>query len=136
MNLFLIAMLPSGAGLLIGVALAVVILMVFLGSKVRLGWPRLLRLCLLTVALGLLAGAGVALCAVVFGDVHPLDRWRLVAGIIVVGAVAGLTVAVLIGIIGAIQIMRRRCACWHEHGGTAESPPGSSDLTDRKCDLT
>ena len=126
MNFFLIAMLPSGEGLLIGMTVVAAILTVFLGSKVRLDWRRLRRLCVLAFVLGSLAGAGVAVFAVVFGDVHPLDRWHLGSGILIVGTVAGLIVAVLMGIIGTIQIMRRSYACQHEHSGTAESPHGGS----------
>lgn len=111
MRFFLIAMPAPGVlcgGLVIGVAVVAAILAAFLGSKPRLNWRRLVRMCVLTLILGPLAGAGSAGLAVVFGDVNPLDRWWLLSGFTIVGTVAGAIAAGLMGIIGAIQIMNRR----------------------------
>jgi MFS family permease len=124
-----IAMPPPGqfyAGLAIGLTVAIASLAAFLGRNRDFGWRRLLGLCVLAFALGPLAGAGIAVFAVVFGDVHPLDRWWLITSLAIVGTVAGAIVTALMGIIGTIQIMGRGCVCQRKYGGTPESPPGGS----------
>jgi MFS family permease len=129
MRFFLIANPPPNVfygGLLIGVTVVAAIIAAFLGSKRRLGWRRLLGLCVLTLILGPLAGAGLAGLAVAFGDVNPLDKWRLISSLTILGTVAGVIATILMGIIGGIRLMRWGCACRHEHGGTAKSPHGSA----------
>lgn len=117
------------SGLAIGLTIAVVSLWAFFGRKPSSGWRRLAGLCILTVALGPLAGAGVAGLTVALGDVHPLDRWWLVSSFIVVGTVASLITAVLVGIAGTLRMMGRghsaggplddellQAYCWKEGG--------------------
>ena len=106
-------------GLLIGLVIVAMSVGVFLRRKPDLGWRRLLGLCVLAFVLGPLAGTGVAVLTVVFGDVHPLDRRWLVSSFIIVGTVAGVIVAVLMGSIGTIQVVGLGCSGQHEHGGTA-----------------
>lgn len=127
---FPIANPPPGqfyAGLVIGLTLVVASLMAFLGRKPGFGLRQFVGISILALMLGPLAGAGVATIGLLFGDVHPLDRWWLVSCITLVGTIAGAIAGVLMGITGVLQILRRRCACQHEHGGRAESPPGSRD---------
>jgi ABC-type glycerol-3-phosphate transport system permease component len=129
MRFFLIANPPPSVfygGLLIGVAVVAAILAAFLGSKHRFGWHRLLGLCVLALILGPLAGASLAGLAIVLGGVNPLDRWWLLSSLTILGTVAGVMATILMGIIGGIRLMGRGCACRHEHGGTAKSPPGSA----------
>lgn len=132
MHSFTIALPVAGVSfeaLLSCIAIAAVVLTILLG-RLRLEPRRLLGWCTLSFVLASLAGVAVALCAVVFGEVHPLDRWHLVSGIIIVGAVAGAIVAVLMGIIGTIQIRRQNRPCQCGHGGKEELPPGSSTPED------
>ena len=62
------------AGLLFGVLIVVGIIAVFLHRKRGLKCRGLLPLCVLTLVLGPLAGAGLASLTILFGGVHPLDR--------------------------------------------------------------
>ena len=41
--------------------------------------------------------------SIFFGEVHPLDRWWLLFGVTVVGAIAGGLGAAVIGIIGVVR---------------------------------
>jgi ABC-type polysaccharide/polyol phosphate export permease len=112
------------SGLLFGLVIVVGIIAIFLRRKPDLKWRGLLLLCFLTLVLGPLAGAGLAGLGMLFGDVHPLDRWWLVFSLTTVGLVASLLAAPLIGIIGTIRILGRSCAGQHHNGGDADPSPG------------
>jgi poly(3-hydroxybutyrate) depolymerase len=111
MRFILIANPPPGVfygGLLTGAIAVAAILWAFLGTKPRLGWRRLIGLCIFALVLGPVASAGLACLTVMFGDVDPLDRSWLIRGFACVGTVAGVVVAVLIGIIGGIRASGQR----------------------------
>ena len=111
-----IAMMPVswfGEPLLI-MAFIVAILMAFLDRTIHFSWVRLFGLCAFSLFLG--AFTGVAL-AVVLEDV------RLLA----VGGIAGVIAAVLMGIIGSIQVVVRRCGSHPEPTVAAGEESQSSE---------
>ena len=112
--------------LLFGVIVVAIILLLWFGrSRVRCGGHRLVKLCVLAIILGPLAGACFAGLWVMFGDVDPLDRPYGIANFITLGTFAGLLVAVLMGITGMIVRKEQERVCQHNREDTAESPSDS-----------
>jgi hypothetical protein len=106
-------------GLLIGLMIVAGIVVVFIARTARWTRQRLLRLCVLALVLGPLIGVGVAL-PVLLGE-DPSDRWSVTFSLIIVGTVAGVASAIVMGFIGVA--MGRGCSTQHEHDDTAGSPP-------------
>ena len=108
-------------------AIAVAVLMKVLDHKLRFGWRRLLGLCGLAIVLAPATAAGLAALPILFGAVHPWERWGLVRQFASLGAAAGITAAVLMGIIGAIQVMARGRTREQNRDGRAVPPHGGAD---------
>lgn len=117
MQLILIAnppLLQLFSGLLVGLLIVAVITDLFLRRKPGLTRRGLLRLCVLILVLGPLAGVGLAGLMILFGNVHPLDRWGLVSALTIVGFVASAIASSLMGVIGTIRIQSRGCPGQHK----------------------
>ncbi len=114
-------------GLLIGLVIVAAIVATLLYSGARPTRGRLAKLCVLTAVLGPLAGSSVGVLSIFFGEVHPLDRWWLLFGVTVVGAIAGGLGAAVIGIIGVVRMDEKGRFSQFDCGSKHKSPPPKND---------
>lgn len=109
MRFWLMASPPPGefyGGLLFGLLIVAVTIAVLFGQKRSLKWRGLVQLCILTFVVGLLAGAGLAGLALLFGDVDN-DRWWRVFCLGMIGFVPGVVCTLLMGVVGTTWILVR-----------------------------
>jgi hypothetical protein len=91
--------------LAIGILAVSAIIAVFVRKRPGFGWRNLLRLCIIMLLAGPLAGAWAACIAIVFGAVCPQDRWWLASVLTELGAIAGLIAVAITGVVGVVRLL-------------------------------
>ncbi len=86
-------------GIGVGILLSAILIVAFLRRSNRTKPTRSLTLVVLALISGPLLGAGICGLAILLGAFYHVDRWYYLEAFVKVGAIAGVIVAILIGLL-------------------------------------